>query len=574
MKIEFANHFCNKKNVRRIKIFIIVLFISIIPIGMFAQINAPGSVSSFDYSNLSWTDAFDSLHACLSLRYPFTDLKAVDWPEKKTVAEILINKDQINNDTISFISHLFEYLYQIPDGHIELVGNIDSFKQSMIAGTYGFNMIPVDDGSVVVSLLPEESPAYDAGLRTGDKIQTWNGINIDSVGSREYLNYFRNYATAGGRMFSRYLMLSRDSINATAEISFISNKTKAISTINLTAFDDSMQMYMMGLFNTAQPPNMDSLVYYETLENNVGYLYIGAEASQGMTPEEIMQSPDFIMVQEAISYFNENNIDKLIVDLRFNLGGNDLQAAVMMGLFYENSSFYENITSTCDNDYEVVYSLFTEPLTPKYNGEIAVIVDPNCISTGEGLAMMFQRLNNAQIVSHWGTNASFGIVDFEPVLLPEGLAVTFPQARSLDENLNIQLDSDSSMIGGVQPDIHVPLDIQSVIQQYELGVDVQLNYAKSLLLGIDKNIVADDCILFPNPCVDKINIKLLNNTSDGIYNLRIYNLQGQLVSSDNLLFATENEIKTLNLRTLKSGVYSYSLSNGSYNHKGKFIIRP
>ncbi len=220
-----------------------------------------------------------------------------------------------------------------------------------------------------------------------------------------------------------------------------------------------------------------------------------------MTPEEVMESEVFIETVNAINYFNENNVNRLIVDLRFNLGGNDLLAAVLIGIFYETSTFYEHITGTYDDDYAVLFSLWTEPITPQFTGEIAVIVDPNCISTGEGIAMLFQRLNNAHIVSYRGTNASFGIVDYGPVYMPSELVITFPQAMSLDENYIIQLDSDSTLTGGVSPDIRVPLTVENVVAQWQENHDVQLEYAESFLLD-------NECQLF------KLDLSGLNS---GIY---------------------------------------------------------
>jgi len=300
-------------------------------------------------------------------------------------------------------------------------------------------------------------------------------------------------------------------------------------------------------------------------------LYIAAEIEEGITPVEIIQSPDFIKVQDAITYFNDNDIDKLIVDLRFNLGGNDMQAAVMMGLFYENSSFYEYITGSYDDDYEIIYTLWAEPLTPLYEGEIAVIVDPNCISTGEGLAMMFQRLENAQIVSHWGTNGSFGMVDYDPVLLPAGLAVTFPQGKSLNENYVIQLDSDSTFVGGVQPDIKVPLTVENVILQWQDNIDVQLEYAKNLLLDVDEISINQELLVYPNPCSDFLNIKIFS--SDVVdYKIDIFNSYGQKILSDKLNNYGTDNLFTLDLRQLVSGIYFYKLTAGVKEITGKIVI--
>jgi len=276
-------------------------------------------------------------------------------------------------------------------------------------------------------------------------------------------------------------------------------------------------------------------------------------------------------VQDAVTYFNDNNIDKLIVDLRFNLGGNDMQAAVMMGLFYENSSFYEYITGSYDDDYEIIYTLMTEPLTPKYKGEIAVIVDPNCISTGEGMAMMFQRLENAQIVSHWGTNGSFGMVDYEPVFMPAGLAVTFPQGKSLNENYVIQLDSDSTLSGGVMPDSKIPFTVENIILQWEEGQDVQLEYAQSLLLNVDEKTINNEFLVYPIPCSNILNIKM-TSTKVANYKIDFFNSQGQKMLTNQLNYNGGSQVFTLDLSHLVSGMYFYRISSGAKLASGKIVI--
>ena len=160
----------------KIRRFAIILIISLFLELTMGQTNngiskqTPLDTIVFDYSTLPWIDAFDSLHACMSLRYPYTDWKAIDWQAKETITRPLIIEAQNINDTVFFIQTLFEYLYKIPDGHINLVGNVDGFKQEKMGGTYGFNMLPIADGTIVVALVPEESPAYTAGIRCGDKI--------------------------------------------------------------------------------------------------------------------------------------------------------------------------------------------------------------------------------------------------------------------------------------------------------------------------------------------------------------------------------------------------------------------
>lgn len=553
------------------KKLVLILFF-VISVQLFGQVKnnlLPDSRSQFDFSSLSWIDAYDSMHVTLELRYPYTQWKAIDWDSKNATTRPLIIYAQNAHDTVLFMKELVEYLYDVPDGHISISGNLAKFKNRYFNGSYGFNMIPLDNGSVVVSYIPEESPAWETGLRTGDRILKWNGIHIDSVGKVELLNYPRNYSTAEGRKFSKYLMLSRDSVGANAVISYQSNTSKQENTISLVAFDDELELYLTGFFNTGSPPDFDSLVQYKIIENKVGYLFIGAEMAEGETPEEIMQHPDFIKVKDAIVYFNDHNIDKLIVDLRFNLGGNDLQAAVTMGLFYDEPSFYEYITASYDYNYEVLYELWTEPLTPIFNGEIAVIVDPNCISTGEGLAMMFQRLDNSRIISHWGTNGAFGMVDYDPILMPADLQIEFPQGMSLNENHIIQLDSDSNLVGGVMPDIKVPNNVDNIKKQWTQGIDVQMEYAISTLLEIDYFQEKLAYTLYPNPCKSAVSIRFSKPlVSSGTFSL--FDLNGNLILKKNM--APGSNLYSVELRMVESGSYLYELKTIADIYRGKILI--
>ncbi len=363
-------------------------------------------------------------------------------------------------------------------------------------------------------------------------------------------------------------MLGRDSIGATATVTF-SGADNVEHQVNVTAADDGFQLLTTGFLNTVTFFNSDSIVTFRMLDNNIGYFRIQAEMATGETVEEIMAHPDFIKMENAIKYFNDNHVEKLIVDLRLNNGGNDLQAAVSMGMFYENTSFYEYITATCDNDYEIIHALYTEPLSTLFTGEMAVLVDPNCISTGEGMAMMFDRLDNAHIVSHWGTNGSFGMVDWDPVAMPLGIAVNLPQARSLNANMQIQIDSDSTLTGGIDPDIKVPLDREVIIQQWQNGVDVQLEYAKGYLLSINTLEVNSDIQVFPVPCSDMLTIQ--SNSSDlRDCRVTIYDATGKIILREK--FDKLSSSLRVDVSNFQVGLYFWNISKGAENFSGKFMV--
>ncbi|NLA39232.1 MAG: hypothetical protein GX882_07635 [Methanomicrobiales archaeon] len=57
----------------------------------------------------------------------------------------------------------------------------------------------------------------------------------------------------------------------------------------------------------------------------------------------------------------------------------------------------------------------------------------------------------------YGTNGAFGIEFIDPAL-PGGIMAAFPHGASLDEPGRVQVDSNTSMTGGVAPVVRVPLD--------------------------------------------------------------------------------------------------------------------
>ncbi len=552
---------------KKISLFLIALIISMLSFSQNESktTSSTQNISSqFDYSDLPWTQAFDSLHAVLKLRYPYTDWKAIQWDEKYSITKPEIDNAQSNSDSIAFIKSLYEYFFSIPDGHNSFSGIPAYYKSEIAGGTYGFNLTPLDDGTFAVSIIDPESPAYAQGLRTGDIITKRNGINIDEIAALECTNPYFNYATQQGRLFSRGLMMTRAA--AGTEVTFTFDDG---AEMNLTAYDDNMLLFISGFYNTAPSSENDSLVTYRMMENNIAYLRITQEAAECLTVAEMLQFEDFLTVKKAIQYFNDNDVQKMIVDLRGNLGGNDLQAAVTMGLFYQNPSFYEYITGTYDDDYAIDIMLQTEPLQPLFEGEIAVLVDPNCVSTGEGFAMMFDRLDNAHIVSHWGTNGSFGMVDHDPVLLPLDISISFAQARSLDENQKIQLDSDSLLHGGVQPDIKVPLTRESLIQQWTDGIDVQLEYAISLLSEVHEVDDTSGILIYPNPCQDRFTIRQTRPGNES-FRLEIFTIDGRKLLSQQ--FSSNQAETEIDVSLLKTGIYLWQIKGQNGRRHGKLVV--
>lgn len=506
----------------------------------------------FDLSALNWIDAFDSLNTILQERYPFTEWKSINWDLKNDQARPKIVQAQNEGDPVMHTETLFEYLYSVPDGHMMYRGDVNAFRQAKMAGTFGMNIIPITDGSIVANIVAEGGPAWMAGIRSGDEILQWNGIPILNVPELEVYNNFgglaTNYATEDGRLISRYEVLSRDSVGAEAEVTFQSHATGSQQTVVLTSISDDYALMMQAYFLTIPMPDFDSVVTYKILDDQIGYLRILHEGSDAETIEAIRQDPIYLGVKEAIDYFIEQNINKLIIDLRFNAGGNDLLGSAISGFFYDAPCFYEYLTGNSDAGFIIEDSIITQPETPYFGGEVVVMVSPNCISTGEGIPMMIQRLPNGRVISFWGTNGSFGIVP-NAVFMTDSLQyILFPYARSLTHDQVIQLDSDSLLVGGVQPDIKIPLTVERVIEQWQEGRDVELEYAINTLLDIPEITLQKEYKIYPNPADASFHIRY--DTEKPI-TVRITDVTGRLVK----LVEHVTSGQTIDVTSLKAGLY-------------------
>lgn len=524
----------------------------------------------FDLSSLDWINAFDSLHAILEERYPFTEWKAIDWDQKKDLIRPKIEEAQNEGDPVKHTEALYEYLYSVPDGHMMYRGDIGAFRQAMQAGSFGLNMIPLTDGNIVANIVPETGPAYLAGIRCGDEILSWDGVPILEIPALEVYNNYgglaTNYATEEGRLISRYEVLSRDSVGAVVEVTYLSHGTGSQQTVTMTAIADDYALMLQAFFLTIPMPDFDSTVTWRILEEQVGYLRVlQEEGDDSLTLDEIRQTKSYLDVKDAITSFNEQNINKLIIDLRFNAGGNDLLGSAISGFFLDSPDFYEYITGTSDDDFAIIDSIITQVENPHFGGEVVVIVGPNCISTGEGIPMMIQRLPNGRVISFWGTNGSFGIVP-NVVFMTDSLQyILFPYSRSLDADQVIQLDSDSTLTGGIQPDIKIPLTVERVIEVWGEGKDVELEYAISILLDIPEIEQQNECKIYPNPASTTFLIEYL---SEKPIIIRITDLSGRLVKQvDNYVSG-----QVINISDLKAGLYFVNINDSQPRRMEKLLI--
>lgn len=432
-----------------------------------------------DVSGLGWTAAFDSLHRTLQREYAFGAWKAIPWEELRVRSWAAIAAAQARGDRDAYYLALRGYAWSFPDGHVRLAGDDGGLRRRAIGAGFGLGLIGLDDGRIIAHVVPD-GPADRAGLPWGSEVLRWNGAPIDSaIAAVTTLWAPLPPATREGARAVREQLLSRGTAGDTASIAFRPPGDSTVRTAVLRAMADNSAALVFGERDPLA--DADSLpVSYRILDEGVGYVRIRGERPVGaqLLPSRTMRS--------AVRQFGRRQVQAVILDVRGNRGEADKLVTLFLGHFSSGKAFYEYAAHYRPRLDQFVVdpeaTLWIEPRAPRFDGRVLVLVDRFCANSCEGIAMAVARLPKGSVVGLRGTSGSFGMTG-GVVRLPEGLALHYPTGRSLDSTGVIQIDSDSTLRGGVRPDARVPLNDSTARAAYRDNRDIVLDHALGLLRG-------------------------------------------------------------------------------------------
>ncbi|UYO64092.1 S41 family peptidase [Acetobacterium wieringae] len=483
---------------REIKKLLAILCILVVVAGVLAYFDRlpTQSEATNDFSDLSWTAAFEALHETLAQEYAFTEWKGIDWDSLYDTYAPQIAAAQSSQDFKGYYLTLRAYLNEIPDGHVR-VNNLKEIDDLFIGGGYGLALANSSDHNIIISWVDPASQAFAAGLRPGTEVVSWNGQPIRTALDQTETLLCGTSATTEYLNLKKLAYLVRAPIGQPVEIGYLGADGVTLAT--LVAFDDGGQSLrknypdavvsnklrdmFVGVDNPDPVPT--AMVESQTVADTISYVKIQGELDADLQETGKTQST-LELLRDAIASAKQNGSQGLIIDLRNNIGGLDQMAVDMLGFFYDQPAFYEyqNLYNPATGAFEIQENedgsvgLTIAPTQPHYGGAVIVLINPKCVSSGEGLAMGLQKLPNVRTLGFYGTNGSFGLAGAE-ALMPGSLTVHWPSGQSLDEQKNIQLDSRNGS-GGVRPDLVIPMTAENAIRIAN-GEDVELAEAIQVL---------------------------------------------------------------------------------------------
>ncbi len=442
-----------------------------------------------DFSQMTWTDAFNAVVAKMEREYGFTQWKGVGWKTLGNAFRPAIEQAQASGNFEEYYLAMKEFLAAIPDGHVNLKGDDRGVIASKVGGGFGMLAMKLDDGRIVAASVTPGGPADAAGMKAGAELVAWGGIPADQALADTSTLFARNsQATDEDVAYQKLRFLVRAPIGATEQVAFKNQGEAAPTTVTLTAIDDGME----PLVKTEPIPdifamNPDKLIDSQVLSGNIGYIHVLAELD--LTAEDGSTISTADLFKQAVDSFIDANVAGIIIDVQGNVGGLDVMVTQFMSNFYKTKTLYEygDWYNAATGKFELWMAdpstgeinepgqaLYIQPGSPVYEGPVAVLVDSGTVSSGEGIALAIRNLPNGQVIGFRPTNGSFGMAG-DTALMPEGLKVTFPYGRTLDKDKHILLDSQNG-VGGVAPTSRVPMTLENALK-WGAGENVEVEYA-------------------------------------------------------------------------------------------------
>ncbi|MDD4677696.1 MAG: S41 family peptidase [Tissierellia bacterium] len=423
----------------------------------------------------------------------FTSVLAIEIDEDKFSEDIEFMKK-----VIYFVMDKYQYeisqediMNGLYDGFFSVLDDYSTYYtpkeyQALLEDTAGeFSGIGVQimdiNGQVVVVTPLSGSPAIEAGIKAGDIINTVDGYDITGATS------------------SQASLLIRGEEGTTVKIGILRGK----ESLNFDLIRSSI------IINNVEG---------KILKDNIGYLKVTGFSDN--TAE---------LVENELLLFDENNVEKIVIDMRNN-GGGTLQSAVdLLNLFVtEGPVVYVEYAAGKEDIYE------SKLKEQKY--EIAVLINEGSASATEIFAGAVKYKNEGIIV---GTNSyGKGVVQSLYPLI-DGSGVKFTTAEYFSVN-KIPVHK-----VGITPDIVVENKIIDISEYPTFS-----NENKPELGNVSLDVLSAEMIL--------MELGYETNQPDGVYDIQSFE-QVKKFQENNLLypygtidFATQDALYNALIRHVES----------------------
>lgn len=430
----------------------------------FFQLNE-GEVALNDFSELSYEESFAAMFEKVSAEYPFTAEKGIDWEALQD--EYGARAAGVTNDE-DFYRVLRDMALEIPDGHVNVSLNSNVFFEES-AGSFGLVLSELSDGKIIATQVLSGTPGEEAGILPGAEITEWDGAPVGEAISA-VIPRLGPYSTDHTNRIAQVNFLTRVPPGSRVECTFINpgeSEPESVSMIAEVEYDSLLQTFPTSNLDMLELPIEGELFEEE------GLAYIRVLSFLG----------DYQLFARLWDHNLELLIDEevkgLIIDLRTNGGGRSDLPIQFAGYFFDETvPLYQSYYYSHDSqEFELSGEpQKIEPAPMHFEGPIAVLVSPDCVSACESFAYALSTGGRSIVVGHYPTAGAFGEVSRGQYSLPGDYSIQFPTGRSqtLDGKLVIEGV-------GVVPQVVVPVTLASAMGEEDAVLEAAIEALEELI---------------------------------------------------------------------------------------------
>jgi C-terminal processing protease CtpA/Prc len=432
------------------------------------ELYEPTDAAIKDYSDLSYTKAFEQLFQKVSTEWAFNGIKGkeVDWKALHDQLAPRVADAEKQHDELAFFKAIRDFTQAIPDGHTGL-GNVSSAGyedyQNHISSGYGFAIREMDDGKVIVVYVLKDGPADLAGLHVGAEITAFNDQPIGAA-IATVQPYIGSFSMAIAKRYEQARYLLRAPAGTEAKVTFVNPQATA-NTVNLTSVKERESFSFTSPYRGEDP--MALPVEAKVLDSGAGYIKINSNYDDlGLIVR---------LFQRALKTFESNQVTGLIIDLRQNGGGAPLGLA---GFLHDQEIVLGQMLYYSEKTGQFEPEGLPEKFTPnqeqyKFN-KLAILVSQACASACELEAYGFSKIPGAVVVGMYPSAGVEAEVSRGQFKLPDGIDLQIPTGRFVNPDGSLFLEG-----VGVQPTIRIPITPATILATE----DVELKAAETAVLG-------------------------------------------------------------------------------------------
>ncbi len=437
-----------------------------------------------DFSELSYTDAFNSIVDLLINEYAFTEFKSIDWEALREEFLPRMEQAEQDDDPIAFEFAMRDFSWSIPDGHVGVFPNSPALDDDFLTSTgggLGMSLTELDDGRIVITYLTPGGPAEQAGLGLLTEVTAINGEPIDDVVSAT-VPFSSPFSSDINRRLQQLRYAIRFPVGTDVEIT-IQNDAGEEENVQMTTVAErnsfAASSFVQGVTGF-EPP-----ITYEILPDGYGYVNIYSFFGNEILTVELWE--------EFLNLVNELGLPGIVIDLRQNGGGSGWLADQLAGYFLDQdepvvtgyTSHFNPRTGVFETNLDFPGLIYPAPEESRFTGSVVALVGPNCASACEFFAYNLRLINDTTIIGKYPSAGLGGSVD--DMILPDGLFMRYTVGRAVGPDQEIHIEGT-----GVVPNVLVPVDETTVFAPDPI-LDTAISYLNELfgVISSDEIVITD-----------------------------------------------------------------------------------